>query len=303
MQKSLYILLLLFSTSVSRAQKIPQWNIVNVVNYFSKDNDTTYIINFWSTWCKPCLEEIPYMQKIVNKYKDQKIKFLMVSLDTKKVYGQNLTKVIKARKITAPVVWLNETDADVYCPKIDSSWGGALPATLFINNKANYKKFFEGQMSENEFEKEIQLSIFSVAKKLHTRRNLQLYTFTEPLENASYVIYENIGLGDRMPTSTFQSKENKIFSLGDGKVVNISLIDSGVYAIIIRKNNLYYCYSNFKSLSVDSGQTITSNQLLGFAEKGILDNNFFSVDLLLTTEKGDIELSQENFIKRKKAEK
>ena len=62
---------------------------------------------------------------------------------------------IVKRKITVPVQWLDETNADYFCPKIDKTWSGAIPATLFINNRNNYRKFTEEPLSEEQLEKEI----------------------------------------------------------------------------------------------------------------------------------------------------
>jgi len=59
------------------------------------------------------------------------------------------------RKIKAPVLWLNETNADYFCPKIDPRWSGVIPASVFINNTTGYRSFFEGQMSHKELKKEI----------------------------------------------------------------------------------------------------------------------------------------------------
>ncbi|HEX4875985.1 MAG TPA: hypothetical protein VFV31_04890 [Chitinophagaceae bacterium] len=59
------------------------------------------------------------------------------------------------RKFTAPIVWLDETNADYFCPKIDPKWSGAIPATLFINNKTGYRNFMEAQLTQEELKKEI----------------------------------------------------------------------------------------------------------------------------------------------------
>jgi hypothetical protein len=52
--------------------------------------------------------------------------------------------------------FLDETNADYFCPKVDEKWSGAIPATLFINNSKNHRKFVEEQVSEEVLEKEIQ---------------------------------------------------------------------------------------------------------------------------------------------------
>src|SRR5690606_6809447 len=49
--------------------------------YFQKKNDSIYVINFWATWCKPCIKELPAFEKIASEYADKKVKVLLVSLD------------------------------------------------------------------------------------------------------------------------------------------------------------------------------------------------------------------------------
>jgi thiol-disulfide isomerase/thioredoxin len=112
------------------------------------------IINFWATYCIPCLEEIPYFEKAVKSHEKDSVQMLLVSLDLKDDYASIKPFAIK-RKIRSKIVWLNETDADYFCPKIDSTWSGSLPATLFINNKTGYRKFYEDQVKEDKLNKEI----------------------------------------------------------------------------------------------------------------------------------------------------
>jgi predicted glycosyltransferase involved in capsule biosynthesis len=73
----------------------------------------------------------------------------------KEAYPSQIKKTIIKRKITVPVYWLDETNADYFCPKIDPKWSGAIPASLFINNKKEYRKFFEEQLSHEMLKKEI----------------------------------------------------------------------------------------------------------------------------------------------------
>lgn len=121
------------------------------------NNDTTYIINFWATWCKPCVEELPYFEEITTQFKDQKIKVLLVSLDFKSKRESALIPFINKNKIKSEVVLLYEPDANSWISKVDSSWSGAIPATLFL--KKNQRKFFGDSFEKEELFNQINLFI------------------------------------------------------------------------------------------------------------------------------------------------
>lgn len=142
-----------------KAQTIPSWKITDVVKYYSQKTDSIYVINFWATWCRPCVEELPYLQSITKKYADKKIKLMLVSLDLASFYPSKIQSFAKKQNITADMVWLNETDADYFCNMIDKKWSGSLPATLIVNASTGYKKFYEQQFKDEEFEREIKKAL------------------------------------------------------------------------------------------------------------------------------------------------
>jgi thiol-disulfide isomerase/thioredoxin len=159
MKKISLIIFSLFVYFFIKAQSIPAWKITDVANYYNKKNDSIYIINFWATFCKPCVAEIPYLQSITKKYAGQKVKLLLVSLDLPAFYPRKIESFAKKNNFTADIVWLNESDADHFCPVIDKKWSGSMPATIFVNAATGYKKFIESGMSEEMFEKELRNAI------------------------------------------------------------------------------------------------------------------------------------------------
>src|SRR4051812_30300295 len=129
---------LLFCT-IAKSQKIPSLKITDVVDYYSKKNDSVYVINFWATFCVPCIAEIPFMQDIIKKYEDKKVKLLLVSLDLASAYPAKIRSFAKERSITATIAWLNETDADYFCNMVNKKWSGVIPATIIVNAATGYK--------------------------------------------------------------------------------------------------------------------------------------------------------------------
>ena len=157
MKKILLITGAVFIGVFSFSQGIKKVKITDLEKII-RESKTPLIVNFWATFCVPCREEIPYFQKSVKKHQKDSLQLLLVSLDLKEDYSKIRAFAAK-RKITAPIVWLNETDADYFCPKIDSTWSGALPATVFINNKTGYRKLYEEQIKEDNLEKEIMATL------------------------------------------------------------------------------------------------------------------------------------------------
>ena len=150
----LFVFVLFFSCREVNSQSIPKWKITDLEEYIAK-TDTPVIVNFWATYCVPCIKEIPYFQEVVKQYEEKGVKLLLVSLDFRESFPEKISSFADKRKFTSPIVWLDETDADYFCPKVDSTWSGVMPATLFINNKKGYRSFFEEEMSKEKFESEI----------------------------------------------------------------------------------------------------------------------------------------------------
>ncbi len=131
-------------------QQIPKMKIGDVVKII--DTSTMpIIVNFWASWCAPCIHEIPWFEKNVKEYADKGVKLILVSLDFKEDYPLYLGSFVKKSGYSSQIVWLNETDADVFCPKIDAAWSGAIPATVMVNNAKKYKAFYGGQLTEPKF--------------------------------------------------------------------------------------------------------------------------------------------------------
>ena len=144
---------LLFIISFSFAQiSIPKWKITDVEKYMNSGKDEVLVINFWATFCKPCVAEIPSFIAVTNQYKDQHVKLLLVSLDLPSFYPKKIADFARKHEFNTNIVWLEETNADYFCPKIDQKWSGSIPATLIINPKTGYRKFFEEEIEKEKFE-------------------------------------------------------------------------------------------------------------------------------------------------------
>ena len=151
----IFLTLLFFLPLIdTEAQEIQKWKLQDLSTAI-KNSDQPTIFNFWATFCKPCLEEMPYLQEFVKKYESSGLKLVLVSLDLPEAYPK-IKNFASRHAITSPIVFLDETNADLFCPVVDSSWSGAIPASLFINNKTGYRLFFEDKIERQKLETQIQ---------------------------------------------------------------------------------------------------------------------------------------------------
>jgi len=150
----LIVILLTLSLVKSNAQDLPKWKITELEDYIAK-SETPLVISFWATYCLPCIKEIPIFEKVIKENEAKGVKMLLVSLDFKESYPEKIISFATKRNFKSSIVWLDETDADYFCPRVDSSWSGVMPATLFVNNKKSVRSFIEEEMPKEKFESEL----------------------------------------------------------------------------------------------------------------------------------------------------
>ena len=149
--KIFFLTPLLFFSMVSGAQDVKAVKVTELARTINESKGPL-IVNFWATFCVPCIQEMPYFQEMARQYKSQNVSLLFVSLDLKEAYPTKVNAMAKKLQLTFPVVWLNETNADYFCPKIDTTWSGSMPSSLFVNNATGYHRFFEDQLSKEKLE-------------------------------------------------------------------------------------------------------------------------------------------------------
>jgi thiol-disulfide isomerase/thioredoxin len=119
----------------------------------NKKDDKIYVVNFWATWCLPCVKELPYFEKINQQYKDKSVEVILVSLDFPEKKATKLIPFINKKKLRSKVVHLDDVNEQVWIAKVDENWEGAIPVTIIYNK--NKRKFYQQPFTFEELEKEI----------------------------------------------------------------------------------------------------------------------------------------------------
>ncbi len=157
MRLIIIVSILIVSTGFCKAQ---DWTLDDIEVYHSfdafenvlkKKDNFTYIINFWATWCGPCVKELPYFEAMNRSYGDKHVKIILVSLDFEKQIESRLIPFLNKNEIRSEVVLLLDKKESSWIDRVDPEWSGALPITIVYNqeNRVFYEKTFH---SEHELE-------------------------------------------------------------------------------------------------------------------------------------------------------
>ena len=152
---SIIVLLLLFSCNNQPKDSIEVVDFDGLYSKIDLSVDKTYVINFWATWCAPCVKELPYFEEVNKEFKDKNTEVILVSLDFPSQIETKLKPYLKKNKIKSKVILLDDSKMNTWVPKVSEKWDGGIPATLIVNssNYNFYPKPFKKEELFNEINK------------------------------------------------------------------------------------------------------------------------------------------------------
>jgi len=162
--KKLYIGIILFVIvwKINIAQ-VPSSNTIPVMNFEQFEpmlhylNDTTYLINFWATWCVPCRQEIPAIEQVGTKFANKKFRIILVSMDFHNQLEKQLIPFIQSHQIKSQVVMLHDPDQNRWIDRVDPGWSGEIPFTVIYGK--DFRKMFAKSFNYNELDSIINLTL------------------------------------------------------------------------------------------------------------------------------------------------
>jgi thiol-disulfide isomerase/thioredoxin len=149
-----YFFLFCFICTIAvNAQTIQPMRFGALQNKIDKTKDSIVVLNFWATWCAPCVKELPYFEQLNKKYALQKVKVILVNLDFNSKMESSAVPFVKKKKLQSEIIHITDTDPNTWINKIDTNWSGAIPATIVYNASHEKIKFIEGETTFDELEK------------------------------------------------------------------------------------------------------------------------------------------------------
>jgi thiol-disulfide isomerase/thioredoxin len=134
----------------SFAQRVAVLKFPDLQRRLARANDTTYVVNFWATWCGPCVQEMPDLEKVRAATAGKKVKFVLVSLDYLSQLDKKVKPFVQKHGLKSEVLLLDETDPNTWLQKVDRQWSGSIPFTLIYNNQTRKRATFEQPLTAGE---------------------------------------------------------------------------------------------------------------------------------------------------------
>ncbi len=134
------------------AQDIPHINAEQITRWKNTPSDTVLVVNFWATWCDPCVEELPVFEKLTHDYAGKKVQVILVSNDFKMHIESKLKPFVRRKKLKSRVVFMDEPDANEWIGLVSPDWSGGIPSTMIVSKKKNKVLVFEEQLTYAELE-------------------------------------------------------------------------------------------------------------------------------------------------------
>jgi thiol-disulfide isomerase/thioredoxin len=143
------------SVSSGFAQAIRYITKEDLTEILNNPDDKLHVINFWASWCGPCVTELPVFQKMVSGSDSSKVDFLFVSLDFPSEVKKSLLPFLNNHGYTFNTALMTDIDYNSWIDIVHPDWQGNIPATLFFNNSRKIHQFISESMDKTELEQKI----------------------------------------------------------------------------------------------------------------------------------------------------
>lgn len=154
--KSFFVitLLLLFGCTSTQEKKIMvDTSATELVNHIeSFKGKKPVLVNYWATWCIPCIEEFPYIMKLKEEYGDE-FELIFVSGDFEEA-KEEAKEFLKEQNVDFTTYYKTGKDNE-FIQTVSESWSGALPYTVIYSKDGSVSVEWEGKAEYEQFESEL----------------------------------------------------------------------------------------------------------------------------------------------------
>ena len=152
----LAFIFLLILSNISLPQDVRKVSSLNQIDSLKSSYDGNVIlVNFWASWCKPCVEEFPDLLKLRNDFSGKGLKIVFISLDFPEDINTKLIPFLKKNNVDFTTFQCNFKNTEDLMDYFDKKWDGAIPATFIFDRKGVLRSKIVGSKSYDFYQGEI----------------------------------------------------------------------------------------------------------------------------------------------------
>ena len=157
--KSRYIFAVAFflsGLSLAFSQSVKPLNSLKDLELLKDSNKgKVVLVNFWATWCKPCVAEFPELVKLYNDYREKGFELVFITVDVPEDITSKVVPFLKQKGVGFVSYYNNFDKPEDLINYFDKDWQGAIPSTYVYDKNWNQTSSMLGKKSYEVFEKEI----------------------------------------------------------------------------------------------------------------------------------------------------
>ena len=157
MIKTLFLFIAVFAVTNSGVlgalggeTEIPVMDFDTFAPRLEQDDGRIYVVNFWATWCAPCVRELPAFEELYENFKDKGVHVLLVSLDDPRQMDNRVIPFVERMQLKSEVLLLDDPNSNRWIPLVSEAWSGAIPATVIYG--PGFRDFYEREFKYEELE-------------------------------------------------------------------------------------------------------------------------------------------------------
>lgn len=145
------------------APEVPAVGIEDINKLISAQKGKVVVLNFWATWCPPCMKEFPDIIKLHNQYQGKGLAVIAVSMNEPDEV-EEVDEFVAEHKPPFPVYRAAKIDEAFY-QGVSKQWLGEMPLTLIFDSSMKLKQMHKKELTFAEFERDITPLLAGVAAK------------------------------------------------------------------------------------------------------------------------------------------
>lgn len=132
--------------------KLDTIDAAQLADLLKPDRKTPLVLNFWATWCPPCVKELPELAAFYRAHTAEGIRFVSVSVDHPDTIDERVKPFVQKKGLPFPVHVLTEHSPENIAKALGVEWSGAVPATFLFNKDGKLAKSWFEEITGRDLE-------------------------------------------------------------------------------------------------------------------------------------------------------